>query len=140
MLLPPSSLDPLLSSLFCPPLLLLLVLLLLLILLHLHFRPDLLPLPSVILPLAILLRKGCAHLPFELLLDLLEEQVMSLLVLVLGVVGVVGYYLGDEAADAGINALGAVGAWSRHCVILPMSMREVADSGKLSDSAELQLK
>lgn len=61
---------------------------------------------------------------------------MSLLVLVLGVVGVVGYYLGDEAADAGINALGAVGALSRHCVILSASMREV-DAEKLLNSAEL---
>lgn len=65
---------------------------------------------------------------------------MSLLVLVLGAVGVVGYYLGDEAADAGINALGAVGAWSRHRVILSVSSAREVGPGKLSNSAELRSK
>lgn len=59
-----------------------------------------------------------AHLPFELLLDLLIEQIVSLLILLFCDVRTVGYYLGDETIDAEINALRAVVNCSRHCVIL----------------------
>lgn len=46
---------------------------------------------------------------------------MPLLVLILGAAGIIGYYLGDEAVDAGIHALRAVRTCAGHCVILSVA-------------------
>jgi hypothetical protein len=64
---------------------------------------------------------------------------MSLSALVLGTLRIFRNYLGDEAADAGINALRAVGTCSRHCVILSVQGEMPRKASSILEVAEVVL-